>query len=74
MVAAQPRVVLHHHQLGPALATGAAAVPAEGTGQLRHEGQRADAAPDLMADGTDQQQPANHPHLPLRQTTEELHL
>jgi hypothetical protein len=60
VVAAQPGILVDHHHLEAPLAAGARALPAQGPGQLRHEGQRTDAPPELMADGSDQQQPNRH--------------
>ena len=49
VVAAEPGVLLHRHQLGLAVAPRHRALPSQRPGQLGHERERTDAAPELVA-------------------------
>ena len=64
VVACQPGLRLHLHQLRLPLAAGAGALPAEGPGQLRHERKRTHAPPELMAEHPDQQHTHGHHRAP----------
>jgi hypothetical protein len=64
MVLTQPGVGVDLHHLPATALAGHGALPVQGPKHLGDEGQGADAAPDLMAEGHQDQQAGGHHHPP----------